>query len=79
MSTERLLDLHDREQMLRQALHFAKPLHRRGPLWVFVRDFLRVGSTTAKNICRELGWDPDVPALRPLPLRRRATSEETTR
>ena len=36
-----------------------KAAWRNVPLWVFVRDLCGVGSTSANEICRDLGWDPN--------------------
>jgi hypothetical protein len=60
----------DREKMLRAALDVMsdyRKLYR--PLWSIVGDVCCVGSTSAKRICRELGWDPDADAKAELPRR----------
>lgn len=31
----------------------------RDPLWALVRDVTALGSTSAKALCLEFGWDPD--------------------
>lgn len=40
---------------------------RNVPLWSFVGRICCVGSTSANQICRELGWNPDAPAMKELP------------
>jgi hypothetical protein len=61
----------DRETILRGAHRYVGKRSRDGrePLWYFIEQVCAVGSTSAKNICRELGWNPDAPTRQPLPPR----------
>lgn len=55
----RTLDSIDRETMLRNAWRIApRRFVESRFLWGFVKEVCGVGSTSAKAICRELGWDP---------------------
>jgi hypothetical protein len=68
MSKTPRLDQVSREWMLRSAHNRARKSDLRGvPLWSFVGDICCVGSTSAGEICRELGWDPCAPAIQDLP------------
>lgn len=60
-----------RETLLRSAHWHAADRHKKGrPLWAFVRDVCSVGSTSAFDICREIGWNPDANASMTLPPRK---------
>ena len=62
------LDQIDRRIMLRNAHRIAGVESLRGrERWAFVRDVCGVGSTSAQEICAELGWAADAPALEKLP------------
>jgi hypothetical protein len=56
-----------RDLMVRNALTYAIRGRRREPLWAVVADVCGVGSTSATQICVELGWDPHQEAGKPLP------------
>ncbi len=65
------LDSVNRETMLRSAHGMTKVMLKKGrPLWAFVRDLCCVGRTRAHSICREIGWEPDADAFKPLPPRK---------
>jgi hypothetical protein len=66
MSSPRL-DLVDRDLIVRKALTYSIRGRRREPLWSLVASICGVGSTSGTEICRELGWDPNQEAGKPLP------------
>lgn len=53
------LDRVSRETIIRNAHQHIRRKYRKAPLWAFVRDICGVGATSATEICRELGWDPN--------------------
>lgn len=57
------------EMILLERLEFiikrAKPTKQSAPRWVVVRDLVGVGSTTATEICRYYGLDPDEELVNP--------------
>lgn len=55
----------DREAMLRAAVRMTRQRGR--SLWGVVGEVCGVGSTSAHEICRELGWEPSEEATKPLP------------
>jgi len=58
----------DRGWMIANAIGAMSRERRRGvPLWSLVRDICGVGSGSAHEICRELGWDPDAKGVASLP------------
>jgi len=61
------LDAVSREWILRGAHGVTSRNRLCVPLWSWVKAVCCVGSTSATAICRELGWDPDAPAHKPLP------------
>lgn len=72
-----ILERMDRERMLRSAYRIACGRRRMQglPLWAFVSEVTTHGSTVAMQICRELGWEPDMRIGLPLPERARRASE----
>lgn len=61
MTPDSRLSQVDRAWMLRNAVRMASK-KRRIPLWALVRDICSVGSHSAHEICREMGWNPEQPA-----------------
>ena len=58
------------EWLLRSGIHMAKQgryCYSSDPLWSLVADLAGVGSTSATQICRELGWNPNQEAGKELP------------
>lgn len=52
-----------KDWMLYSAIRSASLTHKRGlPLWSIVGRICSVGSTSAHEICREMGWDPEAKA-----------------
>jgi hypothetical protein len=49
----------DRRLMLCTAHNHCRSKFKGRTLWGFVSEMCGVGSTTAKTICKECGWDPD--------------------
>jgi hypothetical protein len=47
-----------RETIIVNAHHRLRAKYRHVPLWSFVADICAVGSHSACDICRELGWNP---------------------
>ena len=47
------------EQLVKMVASFSRPIRRKAPRWVVIRDTFLVGSTTAHEICRSCGLDPD--------------------
>lgn len=67
-SSTPFLDSVRRETMLRNAHSlWVKRYNSRSPLWGFVAAVTGVGSTSACEICKELGWNPHAPAKDALP------------
>lgn len=58
LPTSARLELCPRYILLCNALSNATRGRRTDPLWAVVRDLCGVGSTSATEICLELGWDP---------------------
>ena len=59
-----------REWMLRGAIsRMSTNYKRKTPLWSLVADICCVGCTSASEICRELGWNPDAKGTDGLPCR----------
>ncbi len=48
-----------REIMLRNAHRLTRHKYRGIPVWAFVSDVCGVGSTSAMEICKEIGWGPE--------------------
>lgn len=68
MSPVSRLDRVDRELMLRAAIRQMSRDRKIGvPLWAVVMDTCGVGSTSATEICVELGWNPAAKATDELP------------
>lgn len=66
------------ECLLRNAIKMASYREKRiRPLWGLVRDLTGYGSTTAKALCRSLGWNPDASARDRLPPPPAGESEKT--
>ena len=65
------LDGTSREIMLRNAYRFVARVRakRNLPLWVMVSEITSHGSTYSRQICEELGWNPDAKIGKPLPAR----------
>lgn len=55
------------EWLLRSGLRYAVKGRRKEPLWSVVMSVAGVGSTSATQICKELGWDPNQEAGKELP------------
>lgn len=74
-SASPVLDARDRECMLRNTYSVCQRIRRlRGiPLWSFVSQVTAYGSTSGALICKELGWDPDMPVGKDLPARKART------
>lgn len=51
-------DIPDNE-LIRRAVHNARPRLRSGPRWVGVADVFALGSTYSAQLCRKYGVDPD--------------------
>lgn len=63
MTTDSRLAKVDRKMILFNAVHMTSKYRKRCvPLWAIVRDICSVGSHSAHEICREMGWNPDQPA-----------------
>lgn len=70
LSSTPCLDRVHRDIMLRNAhaiFLFTGKRYMRSTLWAFVSDITGVGSTSACEICKELGWNPHAPAKDQLP------------
>lgn len=58
----------DREWMLRGAISMIPRSEKKGiPLWSIVASICCVGSTSACEICRSIGWNPHARAVDALP------------
>jgi len=61
----------DWRNLVRHALRSSWQTGHCGPLWVLASDLLGLGSARGKQVCRDLGYDPDAivagPAFAPLP------------
>lgn len=63
------LENRTKEQLIRSAHHLLKYKYRRSPLWVFVKDLVQCGCTSAHEICRDFGWNPSQGGAKQLPRR----------
>lgn len=63
---DEVLDRVSRETILLNAHRQLSKKFKRGPLWSFIVETCAVGSTSAMEICRELGWDPHQDGAKPL-------------
>lgn len=59
--------LHSDTELVQRWLRNLKPASRRygHPMWCIVTEVFCVGSTSAKNICKRHGFDPDYLVKRP--------------
>ncbi len=64
------LDAMSREYILRNAYRVLrrKQSFRGHSLWILVMEVTGYGSTSSTLICKELGWDPDMPVGKDLPV-----------
>ena len=58
-SRSQRLDLVNRKLMIVNAHALIKSKYKNRVLWAFIADICGVGSTSACEICRECGWNPD--------------------
>jgi hypothetical protein len=66
------LDRVSRETIIINAHQQLRRKYRGQPLWAFIVETCAVGSHSACDICRELGWNPHQDSA--LPLRRGGTT-----
>lgn len=60
------LDSVDRKYLILNAIRMTSNYRKQQiPLWAIVRDLCSVGSTSAAEICQEIGMDPHSPASKP--------------
>lgn len=45
--------------LLRNAAQAISRTHRQKPVWWMVSQVLGIGSTSAREVCKECGWDPN--------------------
>ena len=59
--------------VLKNAARIARPEYRNKPTWVFIKELMSVGATSAYKICKDLGIDPEASAKNiTMPIQRRA-------
>lgn len=57
----------DRKIMLENAHRLLSKKYGKRALWAMVSDICSVGSTSACQICNDLGWNPHQPSNQKLP------------